>query len=60
MRHFRLRLDQLHKSENQALTKTDRRLEQLHRIALSTNVLTMIYFGTGNRSDGKTSDRKGL
>ena len=34
-RDFFLRLEQLHKSENQTLTKTDRRLEQLHRIALS-------------------------
>ena len=34
-RHFLLRLEQLHKSENRTLAKTDRRLEQLHRIALS-------------------------
>ena len=34
-RHFLMRLEQLHKSENRTLAKTDRRLEQLHRIALS-------------------------
>ena len=45
--NFLLRLEQLHKSENQTLTKTDRRLEQLHQIALSVYVLTMLYIGTG-------------
>ena len=34
-RNFLLRLEQLHKPENQTLAKTDRRLEQLHQIALS-------------------------
>ena len=32
-RHFLMRLEQLHKSENRTLAKTDRRLEQLHQIA---------------------------
>ena len=32
-RQFLLRLEQLHKSENRTLAKTDRRLEQLHQIA---------------------------
>jgi hypothetical protein len=38
VRNFLLRLEQLHKSENQTLAKTDRRLKQLHRIALSIQV----------------------
>ena len=51
-RHFLMRLEQLHKSENRTLAKTDRRLEQLHQIAhLSVSLVHEFPLAAGTAPD---------
>jgi hypothetical protein len=55
-RDFLLRLEQLHKSENQTLTKTDQRLESSTESLYQSKCSQCFILAPGNHSDGKASN----